>query len=338
MGLTEIIHLMTHLHLAATSTAGLCPDILEAERKDGCKVKRPLRTVREFMLLSVPIPQEQSRMLYTSLKQEGCKEPIIIWGDIIIDGHKRYHYCAEEGIDYRTEEKSFSSTDEAASWICRQRLSQFGNKTAAYRYLVGCQYIALKKIFKELRKEPEEQRKTQLNPAWNRTSLYLSEELCINHTTVESYGRYAADMIQIAGKAKALFDLILAEDIRLSKDKIHAYVNLSDVELQEIYKGLLPKITEKKRVIKNREQRETRNIRNVEDPIPLSMGIKEMPAYDPDMELRSLMLTIQTWMTYIARVEKKTDQATEKAKGQLCRSLILLKKQINEILEVMGYG
>ena len=34
-----------------------------------------------------------------------------------------------------------------------------------------------------------------------------------------------------------------------------------------------------------------------------------MPAFDPDMELRGLILTIPTWMNAIARAQSKTDMS-----------------------------
>ena len=74
------------------------------------------------------------------------------------------------------------------------------------------------------------------------------------------------------------------------------------------------------------------------DGIALQTKIKEMPAFDPDMEIRGLALTIPTWMAAIARAEKKTDMelATEHARRQLADSLLRLEKQIQETLEALG--
>ena len=87
------------------------------------------------------------------------------------------------------------------------------------------------------------------------------------------------------------------------------------------------------RTRKNRQEMERRT-----NDIPLKVGVKDMPAYDPDMELRGLTLTISAWIMAISRVKKKTDQATENGKEQLARSLIRLKGEIDELLGVMGYG
>ena len=74
-----------------------------------------------------------------------------------------------------------------------------------------------------------------------------------------------------------------------------------------------------------------------EKGVPLSTGIKEMPAFDPDMEIRGLTLTIPTWMASIARAEQKTDMsiATDYAKKQLAESLLRLEAQIEKTLEAL---
>lgn len=69
--------------------------------------------------------------------------------------------------------------------------------------------------------------------------------------------------------------------------------------------------------------------------IPLSVKIKEMPAYDPDMELRGLTLTIPAWIMVMGRAENKTAQATDKAKEQLTQSLMELRNKIDKLLEIL---
>ena len=69
----------------------------------------------------------------------------------------------------------------------------------------------------------------------------------------------------------------------------------------------------------------------------LSTKIKEMPAFDPDMEIRGLTLTIPTWMAAIARAERQTDMelATNYAKKQLAEGLMRLDMQIQKTLEAI---
>ena len=71
--------------------------------------------------------------------------------------------------------------------------------------------------------------------------------------------------------------------------------------------------------------------------IPLTVGIKEMPAFDPDMELRGLILTIPTWMNAIARAQSKTDMALVSCgmKQQLADTLSQFRQQIDQMMEVL---
>lgn len=71
--------------------------------------------------------------------------------------------------------------------------------------------------------------------------------------------------------------------------------------------------------------------------VPLAMGIKEMPAFDPDMELRGLVLTIPTWMNAIARAQSKTDLelASSQIKQQLADTLAQFRLQIDQLMEVL---
>lgn len=70
---------------------------------------------------------------------------------------------------------------------------------------------------------------------------------------------------------------------------------------------------------------------------PLDVKIKDMPAYDPDMEVRGLTLTIPAWMNAIARARDRSrmEEVSDAARAQLSGSLHRLEEQIAEMLEVV---
>ena len=61
---------------------------------------RDLNIDYEFGNLSPDMPQEQYDKLEESLVDTGCKEPILIWNDYIIDGHHRYNLCHKWEIPF----------------------------------------------------------------------------------------------------------------------------------------------------------------------------------------------------------------------------------------------
>ena len=70
---------------------------------------------------------------------------------------------------------------------------------------------------------------------------------------------------------------------------------------------------------------------------PLEVGIKEMPAFDPDMEFRGLMLTIPTWINAISRTRGRSniEMVSDSTREQLANTLRSLEKEIMQTLEVI---
>ena len=252
---------------------------------------------------------------------------------------KRFRLNLRFLIDYSVEEKEFPSKEEAISWVCRQRIMDYSPLTAAYRYLVGKLYIEQKTIYRAIRKQPESERTIQLDPIYNRASHYVGKELQINRSTVEHHGTYALAMDQIAEKCPALFEALLREQVFLSIPKTEEIAKYDEKQLWEMCRTewRLEGGHDVKEKMRNRPKKEiTEAMKEV--VIPLAIGIKDMPVYDPDVELRGLTLTIPTWIMAIRRLENRAGQATDKAKAQLSKSLEDLKKQANELLEVIAHG
>lgn len=78
----------------------------------------------EFQALIPLLTPDEFAGLEASILSEGCRDALIIWGNIIIDGHNRYKICTAHNIPYRTESKDFASRDEAILWMLQNKLSR----------------------------------------------------------------------------------------------------------------------------------------------------------------------------------------------------------------------
>lgn len=67
----------------------------------------------EFKDLIRPLRRKEYLQLEENILDEGCRDPIIIWNDYIIDGHNRYAICTQHSVPFRTITKDFASRDEA---------------------------------------------------------------------------------------------------------------------------------------------------------------------------------------------------------------------------------
>lgn len=292
----------------------------------------------EFKRLSVPLSPEEERRLENSLVREGCKEPIAVWHDCILDGHKRYEICSYEEIEYETVEMDFATKDEALLWACKEHLSKARHDRISYKYLVGKRYIMEKKKYKAQRDGRNEDGPEEVIPT-GRVCLILAADMKMCHNTIKRYGTLAAQMDKIAEKDEVLFGAILAEKIPITYAQLSSMSKMDSTKLANIRRRLLREKDVKMRQRKPRQQSTDSSSGKTqqEQAAPLEVGIKEMPMFDPDMEFRGLTLTIPTWMNAIARTRAKThiDLVSEPTKAQLAMTLRRLEEQITQMLEVI---
>ena len=79
---------------------------------------------REYKELIPPLTPEERAGLETSLIAEGCRDALVVWNGVIIDGHNRYEICKEHGIEFQTIEKDFPDRDAAKVWIIENQFSR----------------------------------------------------------------------------------------------------------------------------------------------------------------------------------------------------------------------
>lgn len=86
--------------------------------------KMEIKIDKEFKKLIPPIDYEEFSGLEESLKKEGCRDPLITWNNILLDGHNRYKVCRAYNIEFKTKELNFESREKAILWIINNQLGR----------------------------------------------------------------------------------------------------------------------------------------------------------------------------------------------------------------------
>jgi len=304
-------------------------------------MKEQLKTEKIFEKLTVPSSKQELEELEKSLLSQGCLNPIITWNGVILDGHKRYRICMLEGIAFEATEMNFPSLEDAILWVCRKRTLHLSKNRLIYRYLVG-KWDTVGIIINRRKYSgfPDGNMFTGMNTEGRKysTSREIGRELGLNHATIEKFKRLSIALDAIYGKDPVLFDLLMQGEYKATFEKIMEMSVRSQRGLQEERRRFQRRTGRKpymeKEVLAQRESVEGRP--RIEE-IPITVGIKDMPAFDPDMELRGLALTIPTWMNAMARAWSKTDMtlASELLKKQLAGILDQFRQQIDQMMEVL---
>ena len=83
-----------------------------------------MRIDSEFKNLIPALTDEEYKGLEQSILSEGCRDALVLWGDILVDGHNRYEICTKHGIEYKTVQKAFGSRDDVKLWMIGNQLAR----------------------------------------------------------------------------------------------------------------------------------------------------------------------------------------------------------------------
>jgi hypothetical protein len=79
----------------------------------------------EFKALIPPLAPDELSQLEANILRDGCRDPLVLWGDILIDGHNRHEICTRHGLPFETVEMAFDDRSHAIEWVIR---NQFGRR------------------------------------------------------------------------------------------------------------------------------------------------------------------------------------------------------------------
>ena len=266
----------------------------------------------EFKGLIKALQPREYLQLENNILTDGCREAIITWNGIIVDGHNRYEICKRHNIPFRIKEMDFDCREAVIAWISR-----------------GVnQYTSEDFIDPELPPAVYERQLT------HRTAERIAEENHISHATVQKYAIYSKALDEIGKHEPELVKKILSGAYKISHENVVELSRRTPEEIRRVNRKIdrnpQPFIQYKR----------TRNAikTGYREPIPpedpLKPTVKDMPEYDPDAAISSLILTIPSWSSSIDRTRKtaKLSDISPKARSNLIDALHRLYDSLDEML------
>ncbi len=72
-----------------------------------------------------PLSESEYAALERSILVEGCRDALVLWQDVLVDGHNRYQICQQHGVPFKvTENTSFTSMDDVKLWMIDNHLGR----------------------------------------------------------------------------------------------------------------------------------------------------------------------------------------------------------------------
>ena len=86
----------------------------------------PAITVNEALQAYIdPLTPDEYAALERSLLAEGCRDALVLWGDVLVDGHNRHAICQKHGLPFQTVQNTrFASLEDVHLWMIDQHLGR----------------------------------------------------------------------------------------------------------------------------------------------------------------------------------------------------------------------
>ena len=246
----------------------------------------PILTIDpEFKNLIPPLLLEERTGLEQSILNEGCRDALVTWHGVLIDGHNRYEICKKHGIQFQIIELDFDDRDDVIDWIYQNQLSKRNLTDEKRTYVLGCQYRHRKKRHGGDRKSDDAKSRAQ-NVPLIKTYDQLAEENNVSRETVKRAEKYADAVDAIT----SVFDDDITESIEPGEDNsIKTKILTGEIKAskQDIVKLAEQPIEKQKAVINRVLSGECTNVKEASNKIDLEEAKKEAEeaAIKTDVEL-----------------------------------------------------
>ena len=72
-----------------------------------------------------PLTLDEHESLERSILDEGCRDALVLWGNILVDGHNRFGICQKHGLPFKTvQNERFQNMEDIHLWMIDQHLGR----------------------------------------------------------------------------------------------------------------------------------------------------------------------------------------------------------------------
>lgn len=305
--------------------------------KNNCMRLDKIQCLPVFRRLELPLGKNDAKSLENEIIAHGYNQPFLCWNNYLLFDFDVFDICKKYKIKCSIKKKEYPNLEVAISEICKERLVSDCRNECLREYLIGSRFIAEKELAK---KQPQisDSHYTYDNSA-TQTRAKLAKEYGVSEQTIYKYVLYAETLNNIADLSKALFFRIVSEDIKVSRETLHAILKMSDLPRKKAIDKLLSGT-----IASGSKKENSRGSINAKSSLPdnnenvfISETIKGIPKYDPNSELKSLIYTVPTWNSSLNRVKRVAhmSEANSDTKNRLRKELINTISVISDFLYEM---
>ena len=191
----------------------------------------------EFKALLPALDPDIFTELESNIIQYGVRDPIVLWGDVLIDGHNRYAICQKHDLPFHTVSMEFSSREDVLIWIINNQIARRNLTPIQLAHLRGLHYRADRRIisntdgknqFTEVGSQNENQ------PRLQRTATRLADKYNVSQNTILRNSKMSEAIDAIGDASPLAKQMVLSGEVRIDKNVLESLSAASPDEISKI--------------------------------------------------------------------------------------------------------
>jgi len=196
----------------------------------------------EFMRLMPPLNDIEFCSLENDILVHGCMNPLVLWDNVLIDGHNRYQIVKKHNLPFNTISLEFNSRDEAISWMITIQIFRRNLTPMQLSYYRGYRYnLDKKKVtniiginqYSEVGGQNDTQPKTQS------TASRLADQYNVSSRTIKR-DAILADAINLIGETSPEVKMdILSGKTPITRKQIKQMTGDSESDINDVVNQII---------------------------------------------------------------------------------------------------
>ena len=175
---------------------------------------------KEFKFLLLALDEETFASLEENILQNGIRDPLVLWGNTIIDGHNRFAIATKHDLLFSTVSMEFDSRDDVIIWIISTQVSRRNLTPMQLTYYRGTHYLADKRIQGANKQHSLESEKSQNATFTGSTAGRLAKHYKVSRDTILRDSKIAGALTAIGKTSPEAKAKILSGEVRLNKNHL----------------------------------------------------------------------------------------------------------------------
>ena len=190
----------------------------------------------EFRFLLPALDTDTFLRLEESLLQNGCRDALVLWNGIIIDGYNRYTICVKHNIPFNTIDMEFDSREDVLIWIITNQVSRRNLTPIQLSHFRGVHYRAERKRVSNAdgkNQHSEVDRQNGIQPKMQTTAKLLSDKYKVSPRTISRDAKTADAIDAIGEESPDVKRMILAGEVKINRNTLKEFSSLPKEELSD---------------------------------------------------------------------------------------------------------